>query len=378
MRTYDHGGDVFAEETRPIDFSVNINPLGLPKAAAEAAERAVREELTYPDPFARRLTAALSARYGVPDGRIVCGNGASDLMMRLCCWLEPAKALVPAPGFSEYRRCCELLGAEVSEYPVLEGGVLDGIIGKAVACQPDIIFICRPNNPDGSLISLEDVEKLARFCERRGIVLVCDECFLELVSEAGDAAAGSAACLTERFSRLIVINAFTKTYAMAGLRLGFMFSSGEDLLEGTYAFGSPWSVSAPAQAAGTVCCGETEFLERTRAYIAEQRKKLVSGLETLGFDVFPSEANFLLVKAPQSLTEACAGEGEETESAEKPSLREELSKRGIRVRDCRSFSGLDDTYMRLGVRTEEENEALLSALKDILKPRVKAPEENNG
>ncbi len=181
MRTYDHGGDIFAEEKRPIDFSVNINPLGMPKAAAEAAERAVREELTYPDPFARKLTAALSERYGVPAEHIVCGNGASDLMMRLCCWLEPAKALVPAPGFSEYRRCCEILGAEVSEYPALEGNVLDGIISKALECSPDVIFICRPNNPDGGLMRLPDVEKLARFCEKRGIVLVCDECFLEFV-----------------------------------------------------------------------------------------------------------------------------------------------------------------------------------------------------
>ena len=381
MRTYDHGGDVFAEEKRPMDFSVNINPLGMPKAAAEAAAAAVREELSYPDPFARRLTAALSKRYGVPEKRIVCGNGASDLMMRLCCWLEPARALVPAPGFSEYRRCCELLGAEVSEYPVLEGNVLDLIIDKALSCLPDVIFICRPNNPDGGLMSLADVEKLARFCERRGIVLVCDECFLEFVRGSGFSASGasldSAAGLTERFTRLAVINAFTKTYAMAGLRLGFMFCSGEDLLEGTYSFGSPWSVSAPAQAAGEICCGETEFSEKSRAYIQEQRKSLVSGLETLGFDIFPSEANFLLVKAPQGLTEACAGEGADLENAERPPVRQELAKRGIKVRDCRNFSGLDDTYMRIGVRTEEENEALLSALKDILN-RAKAPEETNG
>ncbi len=169
-----------------------------------------------------------------------------------------------------------------------------------------------------------------------------------------------------RFPRLAVINAFTKTYAMAGLRLGFMFCSGGDILDGTYAFGSPWSVSAPAQAAGAVCCGETEFLERTRAYIAAQRKSLVSGLKTLGFDIFPSEANFVLVKASQSLTEACAGQSAAAENAAGLSFREELEKRGIKVRDCRNFSGLDDSYMRLGVRTEEENKALLCALKDII------------
>ena len=244
MRTYEHGGDVFAEEKRPMDFSVNINPMGMPEAAAQAAERAVREDLSYPDPFARRLTAALSARYRLPQERIVCGNGASDLMLRLCSYLEPKRALVPAPGFSEYRRCCELFGAEVKEFSVLEGDVLDSIITASLSFGPDIVFICRPNNPDGSLMSIADVEKLARFCEKRGIVLVCDECFLEFTE------AESAAGLTDRFSRLVVINAFTKTYAMAGLRLGFMFCSGEAIAEGAYAYGTPWSVSAPAQAAG--------------------------------------------------------------------------------------------------------------------------------
>ncbi|MBQ2041735.1 MAG: threonine-phosphate decarboxylase, partial [Firmicutes bacterium] len=107
MRNYEHGGDIFAGKEKLTDFSVNIDPLGMPASAAEAAQRAVREEITYPDPFCRKLTAALSERYGVPKEHIVCGNGASDLMTRLCCWLEPLRALVPAPGFSEYRRCCE-------------------------------------------------------------------------------------------------------------------------------------------------------------------------------------------------------------------------------------------------------------------------------
>ena len=388
MRSYEHGGDVFAEEKRPVDFSVNIDPLGMPDAAVLAAERAVREELSYPDPFCRRLTAALSERYGVPAEHIVCGNGASDLMMRLCSCMEPEKVLVPAPGFSEYARCAELFGAEVKEFKVLGEAPsasgpagpspMESIISCSLADAPDMIFICRPNNPDGSLMSLEEVNKLARFCERRGILLVVDECFLELAGAEDGAAEdasrfGSAAQLTEEFRKLVVINAFTKTYAMAGLRLGFMFCSDADILDGVYAFGSPWSVSAPAQAAGTACCGETEFLERARQYIGKERKRLVSGLEKLGLKVFPSSANFLLVRAPESLRKALAGQ-----SGEKQSLRERLALRGIKVRDCRSFSGLDDSYMRIGVRTEEENTALLGALKEILRSAQDAPEDKNG
>ena len=343
MRNYDHGGDIYAEGKRPVDFSVNINPLGMPKAASDAAVKAVREELTYPDPFCRKLTAALSERYGIPEKDIICGNGASDLMMRLCSWLEPSKVLVPAPGFSEYRRCSELFGADVAEFTVLAEGTspMESIISKALSFAPELIFICRPNNPDGSLMSLAEVEKLARFCEKRGIVLAVDECFLEFTE--GESAAG----LTGQFRKLIVMNAFTKTYAMAGLRLGFMFCSDEELLDGCYGMGSPWSVSVAAQAAGEACCSETEHLAKSRAYIAGQRKKLVSGLEKLGLDVFPSEANFVLVKGREG-------------------LRQALAERNIKVRDCRNFSGLDDSYMRLGIRTEEENKALLCALEDII------------
>ena len=351
MRNYEHGGDVFAEENRPIDFSVNINPLGMPAAAVEAAQKAVAEELSYPDPFCRRLTAALAKRYKVAEESIICGNGASDLMMRLCSYAQPEKVLVPAPGFSEYERCAQLMGSEVAEFSVLgEQSSMESLLSKAVQSAPDIIFICRPNNPDGSMLRFEEVKKLAGFCERRGIVLVCDECFLEFTQEK------SAAELTEKYKKLVVINAFTKTYAMAGLRLGFMICSDQDLLDGTYACGSPWIVSAPAQAAAEVCCGETCFLEKSRQYIDAQRKKLVSGLEKLGLEVFPSQANFLLVREPQGLAEA---------SEERPALREMLAQRGIKVRDCRTFTGLDDSCIRIGVRTEEENNALLKALEDI-------------
>ena len=103
MRKYEHGGDIFAEKNRILDFSVNIDPLGMPESAAEAAQKAVRDETSYPDPFCRKLTEALSERYGVPSENIVCGNGASDLILRLCAAVRPERVYVPAPGFSEWR-----------------------------------------------------------------------------------------------------------------------------------------------------------------------------------------------------------------------------------------------------------------------------------
>ena len=123
-----------------------------------------------------------------------------------------------------------------------------------------------------------------------------------------------------------------------------------------YAWKKGYHARVSAQAAAEVCCAETDFLEKSRQYIDEQRKKLISGFEKLGLKVFPSQANFLLLREPQGLTAA---------SEERPALREMLAQRGIKVRDCRTFTGLDDSCIRIGVRTEEENNALLKALEDI-------------
>ena len=358
MREYEHGGDIYAAEKRPMDFSVNINPLGMPKSVSEAAKKAVEEELSYPDPFCRKLTAALSARYGVPAESILCGNGASDLLLRLCAVLRPGKVLVPRPGFSEYERCASLFGASAVYYDVLgrsAAQTAQGIRGKMTQAAPDcaqtlassapkMLFICRPNNPDGSMLSVEQVDDLAELCRRIGATLVCDECFAEFTEEE------SVLRLTREYKNLVVLNAFTKTYAMAGLRLGFMFCTDQELMDKVYSFASPWSVSAPAQAAGTAACAEVEFLEETRGYVAKQRGRLEKELSALGFKVYPSRANFLLLKEPEGLH-----------------ARERLADRNMKVRDCRSFNGLDDTYIRVGVRTEEENDALIEALKDITK-----------
>ena len=364
MRNYEHGGDVYAEDKRPIDFSVNLDPLGMPEAVLKAAQKAAAEELSYPDPFCRKLTAALSGRYGVSAENILCGNGASDLLLRLCAVIRPKKVLVPRPGFSEYERCASLYGASAQYYDVLgkTSSQVTGEIKKILtwappdcaqtlaATAPQMLFICRPNNPDGGMISAEQVADIAGLCERIGTLLVVDECFLEFTENR------SAAEFTKDYRTLVIVNAFTKTYSMAGLRLGFMFCSDAELLDKTYSFASPWSVSAPAQAAGIAACKETEFLQNAREFVRTQRNYLQKNLTDLGFKVFPSEANFLLLKEPEWLHK----EGSK-------GARELLAERGIKVRDCRSFAGLDDTYIRIGVRTEEENKALIEALRDITK-----------
>ena len=346
MRKYEHGGDIFAEERKILDFSVNINPLGMPEKVCAAAARAVKEETSYPDPFCRKLTAALSGRYGLPEENIVCGNGASDLILRLCAAVRPEKVLVPAPGFSEYVRSAALFNAEIFEYAAgpfggqQEAGAFLSLKEALLEYRPGIVFVCRPNNPDGSLMGLDELRDTAELCKQIGAILAVDECFLEFTE------ATSALALLDRFSNVAVLNAFTKTYSMAGLRLGFMFAAGTGLLDRIYSFGTPWSVSAPAQAAGAACCEEMAFLSESRRYITAERKRLVSAFESYGLKVFPSEANFLLVKGAEG-------------------LREALADRGIKVRDCRSFTGLSDSYIRVGVRTTEENSALISALEDI-------------
>ena len=331
---------------------------------------------------------------------------------------------MPAPGFSEYARSAALFGAEICEYSV-PGFDTGRSLAEMLPFAPDhkdyktgqgpsncsaaqddtvynsepskpchsepmaktlsgdltnssysgIVFVCRPNNPDGSMMSLDELRETAVSCEENGSLLAVDECFLEFTDGT------SALALLDRHRNIVVINAFTKTYALAGLRLGFAFSADTALLDEIYRFGTPWSVSSAAQSAGIACCSEIGFLAESRRYVAEERKRLISAIENLGLTVFPSEANFLLIKDNRGLEVICrSGNGEETFSSEKLDvnlsgfeasemliLREALSVRGIKVRDCRSFTGLDDSYIRIGIRTKEENIALIKALEDIYK-----------
>lgn len=344
MLRYEHGGDIYANAGIRLDFSVNTNPLGMPEAAKRALFDAADALSCYPDPQCRALRQALAQKHGVESGMILCGNGAADMIFRVCACVKAKRALTLAPTFSEYERPVKLFGCEILEYRLkeAEGFALTEDILGALTSDIELLFLCNPNNPTGRLASPELLCRIVKACAQNGTLLMVDECFI------GFTDGRSMVPLLEEFPNLLILNAFTKLYALAGLRLGYLMCADMALLSRIATFGAHWSVSAAAQAAGLGALEEPAWAERTRSLIKAERTYMREALAALNLTVFPADANFLLVKSPAPLYEL-------------------LKERGILVRNCANFTGLDERFIRIGLKTRKKNEALLRAIEEVIR-----------
>ena len=345
-----HGGDWAGYRAEfgcdALDFSANVSPLGLPAGVAAAITNALPTADRYPDPLCRELRAALAGAEGVPADWILCGNGAADLIFRLALAVRPRRALLPAPTFAEYEAALQTVGCAVQRVFLREENefaVTEEFI-DAVTPETDIVFLCQPNNPTGQVTPHALVERLVRRCAECGAVLVVDECFLDFLP---DRDAWTAKQLLRDAPQLVILKAFTKLYAMAGVRLGYALCGDAALLEKMRGAGQPWAVSSLAQAAGLAALQETAYAGAVRALIAEQRPRMAAGLRALGLRVMDGQANYLLFRAT-------------------PDFGEKLRRRGAVVRSCANYPGLDAAWYRTAVRTAEENTRLLQIMGEIL------------
>lgn len=346
-----HGGDWAGFEREygvaPLDFSANVSPLGVPEGVRAAIAAAAEQADRYPDPLCRALRAELAASYACPEEWFLCGNGAADLIWRLAAALRPKQALVPAPAFAEYEAALRSVGCAVVHSPLRADR--DFEVGEeflaAITPQIDMVFLCEPNNPTGRTTPMPLLRRIVERCAAVGALLVVDECFGEFLDEP---AAHTLLPLLADFPRLVLLKAFTKLYAMAGVRLGYALCSDGGLLAAMREAGPPWAVSTLAQAAGCAALREKEYVRQVRALTASQRRYLQQGLRALGLRVVPGEANYLLFQCEKPLLAA-------------------LRERGILLRGCGNYPGLDDTWYRTAVRTQPENDRLLRELKEILR-----------
>ncbi|MBP1550485.1 MAG: aminotransferase class I/II-fold pyridoxal phosphate-dependent enzyme [Oscillospiraceae bacterium] len=335
-----HGGDIYSRQIE-YDFSANLNPLGMPESVKAALKNSVSEWESYPDPLCRKLSCALSEYEDFPDENIVCGNGAADLIYRLVSAVKPRKAVITAPAFSEYEKALKENGSQTIKYFLSEENsfiVDDGIL-NILDSSFDMIFLCNPNNPTGQLVTKDILKAVAEKCLENNIILVCDECFLPFVND------GKNKSVREFMNeKVIILNAFTKIYAMAGLRLGYALFGSCELAEKVQKTGQYWSVSTPAQLVGIAALQEKDYIEKTIQFIKNEREFLITKLQEFGFKVYNSEANFILFRCDVPLDKM-------------------LLKEKIAIRNCSNYDGLSDGYFRIAVRNHEENCMLISAVR---------------
>lgn len=339
-----HGGDIYRRPVR-LDFSVNVNPLGTPEPVKAAVRQAAEDLAAYPDPCCTRLREALAGRLGVPADWVLCGNGAAELIYQFISALGPGRALLPVPSFADYEAALRGTGCEVDFLPLLrQEGFLptEGIL-DAITERTELVLLCSPNNPTGRLVPRPLLGRILARCRETGTWLFLDECFAELT----DAGTPSLALELEDGDRVFLLRAFTKTYAMAGLRLGYAVCPRRDMAERICAGGQCWNVSGPAQAAGAAALDCGDWVEQARAVLRREKGWLAEELTSLGVWVLPSDANFLLLSGV-------------------PGLYEGLLERGILIRSCASYRGLGEDDCRIAVKTHEENRLLIAAVREVL------------
>ena len=337
-----HGGDVYRNHVK-MDFSVNINPFGMPEAAKVALYEAVENCNHYPDRSAEQLKKAVGGMLHVPKEHLLFGNGASELFMAVMHALRPRKTVIPVPSFYGYEYVAGADDGEILYYGIKEENdfCLQETFFTVLKEDVDLLFLANPNNPTGKLISREEVRNILWRCREKEITVILDECFIEFCNKEA-----SMLQEIEAFPNLLLVRAFTKIFAIPGVRLGYLVCSNPLLLEKISRRLPEWNISVFAQMAGCACASQTAFIKKSAVYIEKERKFLESGLKKAGCQVFPGEANFLLVYS-------------------RLPLYDRLLEKGILIRDCENFRGLSRGFYRIAVKSRKENETLLKAIGEI-------------
>jgi threonine-phosphate decarboxylase len=323
-----------------LDYSQNINPLGTPSAALEAARRALYEEFgRYPDLDYSELREALAGYLGTSPLKVVPTNGGAEALFLAARAASPGKALVLEPTFSEYAAAARAAGMGVVRRVArrredgfrLDPAAVEDLDGISV------VFLCNPNNPTGDSLDRREVLEVAERVREGGAVLVVDEAFADFVPEIGVAA--------EIDKGLCVARSFTKFFAIPGLRLGCLVCDDAPRVQ---ALQPSWPVNVVASAAGISAARDVRFAETSVAEVGRLRGELHASLAALpDIEPFPGAANFLLVRGPEGLPES-------------------LARRGVLVRGCDPFVGLGPGYFRVAVRTKDENGRLVAVIKEEL------------
>ncbi len=344
-----HGGDVY-RHPGVIDFSSNMNPLGTPERVIRAGQESMAEICHYPDVRKEKLIRALSVYEKVPEEYLFCGNGAAEVIFAYAWALRPKRALVLAPTFAEYEQALKSAGCEVRLYSLREadGYRLTREFTDAVTEELDVVVLCNPNNPTGVPVEPELMREIIRTCRMRGVRLFVDECFQDFCEDPERLTVRG---YVEEEPGIFILKAFTKRYAMAGLRLGYGITADADLLSRMQSAVQPWNVSIPAQKAGVAALQEEAYVERAREIVREERAYLKKSLRELGYQVFDSCANYVFFKGEEGL----AGK---------------LLPFGIMIRDCSNYHNLEEGYYRAAVRLHPENEKLIRALGRISRNTV--------
>ena len=361
LTPYFHGGNVWEfSETygvpvdEMIDFSISTNPFGAPETALESIRGHLSLVKHYPDPDPEWLLEALAKSAGVEPNNVILGNGSTELIYLFNeVFLEDGyEAVIPVPSFSEYKAAIERFGGNMtflrcnsSENFQLNVEELEKTISK----KTRVIFLCNPNSPTGVLYDKADILRIIRFAAERNVLVFLDEDYIDFVD---DTKRYSMAEYVNDYNNLFVLRSLTKFFGLAGVRIGYGIGSPE-LVSAMNNVKMPWSINSLAMFATEAAINDIDFIKKSRLLVSQSRKEMWEMLKSIPWlKAHPSETNFLLIEIIQKdLTST--------------QIKEGLAKKGLLIRDCKDFDGLDNRFFRVTVRRPEENKKLVKQIKSV-------------
>ena len=382
-----HGGNIykiFREKNikEILDYSSNINPYGIP----ESLKKRITENLEilerYPDPDYIELRQKLAHLNKVDVSNIILGNGATEIIFLFMKVINPKKILIAAPTFGEYERAAKATervedssilgnsnkkkddekssGKQKIEIEYFELKESDDFklnihnLKNELEKKYDLLIICNPNNPTGKFLKLSETEQILKECNKYNTKLFIDEAFIDFLK---DGMKESIINTKENKQNLFVTRAFTKFFAMPGLRLGYGIYFDKKLEKRISEKKEPWSVNNIAEMAGLTVLDDTKYIEETLKWIAEEKTYVYEKLNEInGIKPYKTEVNFITVKIEDNFI---------LKGLNVKILREKMLEQGILIRDASNFNFLDERFFRLAIKDRENNDRVIETLKKI-------------
>ncbi|AKL94471.1 threonine-phosphate decarboxylase [Clostridium aceticum] len=356
-----HGGNIFEIQRKCnihkddlLDYSANINPLGLPDSLKTMILHSIEDLQHYPDIHYEELKMAIAEYYCVDKKDIFVGNGAAQIIFDTIHALNPKKTMILAPTFSEYERALKVCGSEIVKHALHEEEDFRVNIQELLEAMDkdiDLMILCNPNNPTSKLLKAEEIKKVLEQAVKKNIYLMIDEAFMDFVSEEESYSMMQS---YREYENLVIVRAFTKFYGIPGLRLGFGLCSNEKLKEKISSGAIPWSINTFAAYFGKVLLAETNYVEKTHRWLENEKKRFVEKLKEIdGLKIFSPSVNFILVKILKPNVDVLQ-------------LQKKLLEKNILIRDCSNFSNLDKSFFRIAIKDETNNEKFAEALQEAM------------
>ncbi|WP_432401700.1 threonine-phosphate decarboxylase CobD [Wukongibacter sp. M2B1] len=354
-----HGGNIYEiakkygiEEKEILDYSANINPLGIPSKFKEKIMSRIDVIENYPDPDYKELVSAIARYNNIDEKFVIPGNGATEIIFQIVEAAKPSKALLLAPTFLEYERALRRAGSDIEYYHLKYSN--DFKIDKKEFLERldgdiDFVVICNPNNPTGQIIEKVVLLEVLNKCRSKGIKLMLDEAFIEFVDyEEGN----SLMEYLEDYDNLFIIKALTKFFAIPGLRLGYGLMSNLKIKESIIDKKEPWTINGLAAISGEILLGDRDYINKSKEFFKNERTYMYEKLKEIKeIEVFKPHANYIFFKLTNEKI---------------IDLRLELIRKKILIRQCDNYINLDSSFFRVAIKDRESNEKLIKTLREVV------------